>query len=86
MVRMYDLRQKEIINIKDGGRFGFVTDIEFDEEKGKIKALIVPGPGRILGMFGRTQEYKVPWDGIKRIGEDIILIDCVTDEILVDCE
>ena len=84
MPRMYEFRQKEVINIKDGGRFGFVTDVEIDE-KGKIVKIIVPGPGRVLGMFGRDQEYRIPWDAIKKIGDDIILIDCKTDDVLVGC-
>jgi YlmC/YmxH family sporulation protein len=86
MARIYDLRQKEVINTKDGNRFGFISDVEIDHEDGKIKSVIVPGPGRVLGMFGRDQEYCVPWDMIKMIGEDIILVDCETDKVLRDNE
>jgi YlmC/YmxH family sporulation protein len=81
---MYDLRQKEIVNIKDGARYGFVSDLELDIVKGKITALIVPGPGRVFGVFGRDQEYRIPWDKINKIGDDIILVDCVTDSVLVN--
>ncbi|MDR0271853.1 MAG: YlmC/YmxH family sporulation protein [Clostridiales bacterium] len=84
MPRMYDLRQKEIVNIKDGARYGFVSDLELDIVKGKITALIVPGPGRVFGVFGRDQEYRIPWDKINKIGDDIILVDCVTDSVLVN--
>ena len=86
MSRMYELRQKEIINIKDGGRFGYVSDIEIDDESGCIKTLIIPGPGKILGMFGREQEYHVPWDSVKQIGDDLILIECETEKALVDSD
>jgi len=81
-MRIYDLRQKEIINIKDGTRFGFVADLEIDEEKGCIDAIIVPGPARVLGVFGRDSEYIIPWDAIKQVGEDIILVDVDVDECL----
>jgi len=75
MVRIYELRQKEIINIKDGTRFGFVADLEIDEESGEISKLIVPGPARVFGVFGRDAEYLIPWDAIKQVGDDIILVD-----------
>lgn len=86
MARMYDLRQKEIINTKDGVRFGFVSDLVFDEAEGKITALIVPGPGRVLGVFGRDQEYRIPWADIKKIGEDIILVECDSQKVLTESE
>ncbi len=86
LARIYELRQKEIINIKDGSRYGYVADLEIDEEKGTILKIIVPGPAKILGVFGREQEYHVPWEAIKQIGEDIILVEADTDEILVNCD
>ena len=86
MARMYDLRQKEIVNIGDGARYGFVSDMEFSTDEGKITALIVPGPGRVLGVFGRDQEYRIPWERINKIGDDIILVDCDTGNVLVGSE
>ncbi|MCL2841490.1 MAG: YlmC/YmxH family sporulation protein [Defluviitaleaceae bacterium] len=86
MTRMYDLRQKEIVNINDGARFGFVSDLDLDTTEGRILALIVPGPGRVLGVFGRDQEYRIPWKRVHKIGEDIILVDCETSKVLVEHE
>ena len=82
MIRIYELRQKEIINIKDGTRFGFVADLEIDEETGEIEKIIVPGPARVFGMFGRDTEYCIPWDKIKQVGDDIILVDVKADDCL----
>jgi len=79
---MYDLRQKEIVNINDGARYGFVSDLEIDITEGKAAALIVPGPGRVLGVFGRDQEYRIPWESINKIGDEIILVDCKTENVL----
>ncbi len=86
MVRIYDMRQKEVINIKDGCRFGFICDVEIDIVEGTIKSLIVPGPGKVFGMFGRDQEYKIPWSSVKQIGEDIILVEMESSKALIDCE
>jgi len=83
--RIYDMKQKEIINVRDGCRFGFVCDVEFDEDTGRITTVIVPGPAKLLGMFGREQEYCIPWDKITQVGEDIVLVDVDTKEVLSDC-
>ena len=39
-----DLKQKEVINIKDCKRLGFVGDVDFDMKTGCMTAFIVPGP------------------------------------------
>jgi YlmC/YmxH family sporulation protein len=85
MVRIFDMRQKEVINTTDGCRFGFSCDVEIDVEGGRIASVIVPGPGRIFGVFGREQEYCIPWDCVKQVGDDIILVDVETDKVTKNC-
>ena len=75
MVRASDMRQKEVINICDGSRLGFVYDVEVDFTKGIVESIIVPGNGKFLGLFGKNDDYIIPWDNIQKIGEDIILVD-----------
>lgn len=64
-----------MINIADGKRLGFVYDVEIDMNKGVIESIIVPGPGKFLGLFGRDTDYVIPWNSIKKVGDDIILVD-----------
>ena len=73
--RFSDLRCREVINISTGTRLGYVGDALVDLRDGRIAALIVPGPARFLGLFGREDDYILPWPCITRIGPDIILID-----------
>ena len=80
------MRQKEIINIRDGCRFGFVCDVEFDADSGRITKIIVPGPAKVFGLFGRDKEYCIPWSSITQIGADIILVDVDTNEALTECK
>ena len=75
VMRIYDFRQKEVINLSDGARLGYVFDAEIDAESGKIKSLIIPGQGKVLGLFGKDNEYVIPWEKIQKIGDDIVLID-----------
>ena len=73
MGRVSEFRQKEVINVHDGRRYGYVVDVEIDLEKGVLDAIVVPGNPRLLGLFGRQPDCIIPWSHIKRIGEDIIL-------------
>ncbi len=75
MVKTTDLREKEVINVKDGTRVGFISDLEVNLEKGIVEAIVLPGPGRVLGLFGRNQDYVIKWQNIVRIGSDVILVD-----------
>jgi YlmC/YmxH family sporulation protein len=81
MISTSDLREKEIINMIDGRRLGFVSDIEVNLEKGRIDALIVPGPGKFLGIFGKDNDYIITWNEIKKIGVDIILVELKSEII-----
>lgn len=77
LIKISDMRDREIINIVDGRRLGPIKDIELDLEKGRIKAIVLPGMsgGRILGLFGRSDDLVVPWEKIVRIGVDVILVE-----------
>lgn len=75
MAKASEFRQKEVINISDGRRLGFIYDVEIDLKKGVIKSIIVPGPGKVMGLFGKETEYIIPWESIKKVGDDIVLVD-----------
>lgn len=75
--RIADLRLKEVINVSDGARYGFVNDVLVDTLTGKLVAIVVPGPYRIWGLFCKNEDMVIPWESIKRIGEDIILVEHV---------
>ena len=55
--RFQDFRRKEVININDGVRLGFVADVDIKVPEGQVAAIIVYGPARFFGLFGRGEEY-----------------------------
>ena len=75
LARIFDFRHKEVINISNGKRLGFIEDVDIDTENGAISSVIIPISGKILGVFGKDTEYVIPWDSIKKIGTDIVLVE-----------
>ena len=77
-----EMRQKDVINTRDGRSLGKVMDIEFCLCDGRITAIVVPGSmrsfsfGRVGHMLRGEQEVIViPWEMICKIGDDVILVD-----------
>ena len=70
-----DFKHKEVINIRDARRLGYVQDVTADLETGTITSIIVPGNNKMFNIFSTNNEIVIPWDKIKAIGEDIILVD-----------
>jgi len=69
-----DFKHKEVINIKDGSRLGYVQDVDADLETGTITSIIVPGNNKLFSLFS-SNEIVIPWSNIKRISDDIILVE-----------
>jgi len=70
-----DLKLKNVINVVDGKILGGISDIEIDVESGKLTAIVVPGNGRFLGLFSRAEDVVIPWEKIRKIGSDVILVE-----------
>ena len=78
--RANDLRCKDVVNIRNGARIGYVNDFEIDISTARILSLIVYGRLRLFGLLGRKKDRIIPWDNIKVIGEDTILVNCCFPE------
>ena len=73
--RVSELRYKEIINVSDGSRYGWVGDVEVDLESGQVRALVVPGRLRLFGLLGREEDRVFPWEAVRCFGADTILVE-----------
>lgn len=71
-----DLRNKEVINSKNGCRLGQVCDVEIDTCTGCIVSIIIWGRPKCFGFFGREEDIKICWNEIEVIGDDTILVSC----------
>ena len=82
MIHYYsDLHYKEVIDIHSGLRMGFVYDAEYDDAEGQLISIITPGRTRFFGLFGREDDYVLPWSCIVRIGSDIILVEAKDEQL-----
>ena len=70
-----DFKHKEVINITDAKRLGYVQDVTADLKTGVITSIIVPGNNKIFNIFNSNNEIIIPWEKIKCIGEEIILVE-----------
>jgi YlmC/YmxH family sporulation protein len=82
-IKFTELRCKEVICVSDGRRLGYVSDVRVEVPDGTVTAIIVPGPCRFFGLWGRRDDFVIPWCCIKRIGPDIVLVDIKPDECRV---
>lgn len=76
-VAVAGLRHKEVINICDGKRLGVLRSVELDWEEGRIISIVVPSGGLLGGLISKNAEYVIPWQEIRRIGDDTILVEHV---------
>ena len=66
-IRFCGLKEREVINICDCKRLGFVADLQINICSGCV-------------------EYIIPFECIRRIGEDIILVEIKEDKCLKPCK
>lgn len=70
-----DFKHKEVINIIDGKRLGYVQDVTADLNSGVITSIIVPGNSKLFNIFSSNNDIIIPWQNIKCIGDNVILVE-----------
>ena len=72
--RLEELRNKQVVCVHTGEVLGYVGDIEFDIENGKMESLVIYGKTRSFGLFGRSEDILIPWTDIEVIGSQTVLV------------
>ncbi len=73
-MRLSDLQNKSLVNINDGRNIGNIIDVKVEEQTGNIKSLIIEGKGGMFTFLNKDSELEIFWSDIKKIGEDVILV------------
>lgn len=66
------------MNLNNGERLGLISDADilFDKETGKIISLLASGKKISFKFLGiDSLEKEVPWDSIRKIGYDMIIVE-----------
>ena len=73
-MKISELQDKEIINIKDGKNLGRIVDLEIND-KGEIINFFAIPKRTIFRLFLSNKETIFNINNINKIGEDVILVD-----------
>ena len=74
MCKLEDLKNKNVVNIKNGANLGFVDDVVIDSVSSKVVYIVIYGRKRFFGLFGREEDVLVSWQDITIIGDDVVLV------------
>lgn len=75
MGRVSLFKNNEVVNLSDGRRLGFVSDADINFESGRLEAIMVAGAGKLFGAPAKDSELIIPFEKIKKIGDDVIIVD-----------
>ncbi|MEG1255272.1 YlmC/YmxH family sporulation protein [Clostridium sp.] len=73
MFAVNSLKTMEIIDINTGTKLGYIKDFKVNCEEYKLESIIIPT--QKVGWFSKNEDIELPWDRIKKVGIDVILVD-----------
>ncbi|MBO6195409.1 MAG: YlmC/YmxH family sporulation protein [Bacilli bacterium] len=71
-MRLSDLQDKDVVDIKTGVKIGNIVDIKIDNN-GVVTSLVLERK-RFSKLFSSNDELEILYKNIVKIGEDVILI------------
>lgn len=74
-MKLSELQRKDIVDIKTGKKIGKIVDVEFDQTNGYMIKFIIEKEHFIKNLFLSSEELTIKFTQIKKMGEDVILID-----------
>lgn len=79
--RIAELRDKQVVCVKDGTILGYVNDVELDVDNGSLISLIVFTQSKSFFSL-RREDLIIPWNKIEVIGQDTILVNWDAPEFI----
>lgn len=71
---VYELCEREVVNIATGQNLGRVDDLSFDTQTAEVTGVVLYGRLKLFGLLGREEDVTIPWKEIEKIGEDVLLV------------
>ena len=73
MFAINNLRQMEIIDINSGTKMGYIKDLKVNCEEYRIVSILLPNQKST--WFNKNNSIEIPWEKVKKVGVDVILVD-----------
>ncbi len=73
-MKLSDLQEKDVVNIKDGQNLGKIIDADINE-MGLINYFVVMRKRFFWQFFSSANDKKIHFNKIKKIGHDVILVE-----------
>lgn len=75
--RLTHLREKEVVNLRDGTKVGFVTNMELglDGKTGRVVCLVIPRRRSWPVLLKGRKEVQIPWHKVRRVSGELIIVD-----------
>ena len=74
-MKLSELQRKDIINIKDGKKVGRIIDVEIDPSNGYMIKFVIERTHFVRNLLSTNENLSIKFTQIKKLGEDVILID-----------
>lgn len=74
-MKLSDLQRKDIVNLNNGKKVGKIIDVEINALNGSMENLIIEKSKYFRNLFSTESDILVKFEQIKKMGEDVILID-----------
>ena len=74
LCRITDMHNKEVINVCDGHRLGYVDDVEVDTCTAQLVAIVIRGSSKCFGLLGRQEDIVIGFKEIEVIGDETVLV------------
>ena len=74
-MKLSELQKKDIVSLKDGKKIGRIIDVEFEPSSGYMIKFVIERAHFVRSLFYSTEELTIKFTQIKKMGEDVILID-----------
>ena len=68
-----NIKSMEVIDITTGSKMGFIKDLVVDCNNYRVISVVLPN--QKLNWFSKKNDIEIPWEQIKKIGLDVILVD-----------
>ncbi|MFI3171928.1 MAG: YlmC/YmxH family sporulation protein [Eubacteriales bacterium] len=81
-----EVKMKEVINLCNCKKLGYVSELDVNLCTGRIEAIIVPRTTSFCGIFGGDSCYLIPYECIKKIGDDLIFVEICEETCVVACK